>query len=440
MTNLQRYQGKKICVAVSGGADSVALLHYLLANRKQAGYTLLAVHCEHAIRGKASLKDKAFVETLCKRWGVELFIFAEDCPVRAKREKESLETVARNFRRESFEKLVRENKADYIATAHHLNDQTETLLLHLSRGSALSGAVGMQEENGWYVRPLLSWSKEKIICYVKDNNLRYRVDKTNFQTDATRNKLRLRVLPTLRKIFPSLDNNLSRFARLASDDDAYLYALSQKLISRDGDQIVLAHEKEKSLFFRGTVFALKSLGVDKDYTLVHVQSVYDLEGKEKGKILCLPKGVLVENRENCVVFFKAKEDSQPFETKQKTFDLGGFDGGVYEVGFSSQPVESQGKWKTLRMDADALPSDAVFRFRKQGDYIHTFSGNGKSLKKFFNEKKVDKQDRERLPLIASRETGEVYAVCGVEISQNVKIRETTRNAVYIITKEKGESR
>ena len=434
--NLKNYDGKRICVALSGGADSVALLHYLRAQADDYGYFLSAAHCEHGIRGKASMKDKEFVEKLCKKWGVPLTLFAEDCLLRQKRDKESLETVARNFRKECFERLIKEDKADYIATAHHLGDETETVLLHLARGSALSGSRGMEEENGYLLRPFLGKSKAEILAYIKEHKLSYRTDKTNFQTDATRNKLRLQALPILKKIFPFFEKNIARFSFLAGEDDKYLYSLAEKLLSCDGERVIIAFEREKPLFFRATVTALKMLGVDKDYTLTNIESVYHLQDKELGKIAHLLKGVRAEKTEQGVALYLAQEEKSTDTLQEQTFSLLGFDGGRYEVSFSSTLSAEEQGLKVLRFDSDKMPTDAVFRGRRDGDYIKTFSGHSKSLKKLFNEKKVDKKDRYLLPLIASKDTGEVYAVCGVEIAERIKITETTQNAVYIITKEK----
>ena len=174
---LKKYRGNKICVAVSGGSDSVALLHYLNALKKENGYSLSAVHCEHGIRGADSLADMQFVKSLCEEWGVELYVFQEDCPARAKREKESLETAARNFRYQSFRTLIREGKADFIATAHHKNDEAETVLFRLARGTSLGGMSAMKEENGYLLRPFLKWSKKDIHAYIQEHGLSFCEDK-----------------------------------------------------------------------------------------------------------------------------------------------------------------------------------------------------------------------------------------------------------------------
>ncbi len=440
MKILEELRGKRICVAVSGGADSVALLHYLKAQKFAYDFSLSAVHCEHGIRGQASLDDKAFVVKLCNEWDIPLFLFDEDCPARAKDKKESLETTARNFRRESFINLIKGNKADYIATAHHLGDEAETVLLHLARGAGLSGARGIQPQSEFYIRPFLSWSKEKILAYIGEHGLSYRTDESNFCLDATRNKIRLQVLPLLEEIIPSATENIAKFAQKAFEDDTFLYALSEKLITRNGDEYLLSFYDEKPLFYRATLTILKSMGLTQDYTTKHLESTYALQYLERGAKVHLPKAIRVEKTEKGLLFTKAqKETPCTARAEEKPFDVEGFDGGRYAVKIETAvEKENANGWRVLRFDRDKLPKDAVFRFRKDGDEIEKFGGGTKSLKKFFNERKIPVKERSSLPLIASSETGEVYAVCGVEIADKIKTTDDTKSVLYIVLqKEKG---
>ena len=440
MKLLERLDGKRICVAVSGGGDSVALLHYLKAQSSHYGFSLSAVHCQHGIRGQASLDDKAFVIKLCNEWNIPLFLFDEDCPMRAKDKKESLETTARNFRRESFLGLIKEDKADYIATAHHLGDEAETVLLHLARGAGLSGARGIQPQSEFYIRPFLAWSKEQILAYIGEHGLSYRTDESNFCLDATRNKIRLQVLPLLEEIIPSAKENIAKFAQKALEDDTFLYALSDKLITRQGNAYLLSFHDEKPLFYRATLSILKSLGLTQDYTTKHLESAYALQYLERGAKVHLPKNIRLEKTDKGILFtVQTKELTIPQKYTEKSFTLDGFDGGRYAVKIETAVAqESANGWRVLRFDKDKLPKDAVFRFRKDGDEIEKFGGGTKSLKKFFNERKIPVRERSYLPLIASSETGEVYAVCGVEIADKIKTTEDTKSVLYIVLqKEKG---
>ena len=141
--------GREIIVAVSGGSDSMALLHYFSVHAAHWGITLCAVHCEHGIRGEASLEDARFVRDVCGAWGIELYSFSADCPSLAAARKVSLETAARQFRYGCFDRILREKKADLVATAHHCGDNAETVLFNIARGASLTGAGGISDREGY---------------------------------------------------------------------------------------------------------------------------------------------------------------------------------------------------------------------------------------------------------------------------------------------------
>lgn len=429
----EKFTQKRICVATSGGADSMALLHFLKKSEEKFGYLLFAVHCEHGIRGEESVADWKFVEQTCLEWGIPVFFFSEDCKRKAKEEKTSLETAARNFRYQSFETLIKSGKVDYIATAHHADDEAETILFRLARGASISGAKGMQEENDWLLRPILSWTKQDVMKYVAENAIEYRTDKTNFEQDATRNALRLSILPKLEERIPGAANALVRFARLAAEDDALLYEYAQALLRFDGKTAEIAFSDKKPLFCRACLLAMKALGVEKDYTAAHLESVFFLQDSERGAMLNLPQNVIAKRNVDTISLFIKKEEAF-VKNEPKVFTLKGFDGGRYEITLSFDKNVAQGSGKSLYVDADKIPQNAVFRFREEGDVIQRFGGGKKSLKKIFNEEKIPVEEREYLPLIAQEK--EVLVVCGVEISEKVKVDENTKRILYIQTTKK----
>ena len=436
MKNLAVLKNKKVCVATSGGMDSTALLHYLKGQEKKYGYSLSAVHCEHGIRGAESVEDMRFVESICRAWDVPLYVFRGDCLTMAKENKTSVETSAREFRYACFESLLQEGKADYIATAHHVLDQAETVLFRLARGASLSGVSGIPQRREGFIRPFLDWKKEDIEKYVIENNLAYCTDKSNFEREYTRNKLRLDVIPRLEQCVSGAVENVARFAILACEDDEYLYAQSEKLLSFQGGKWVVAFCKEKPLFRRACLLAMKKLGVEKDYTQTHLQDAYVLQNSERGAYLTLPKGVRAEKTDIGIVFSCEKDVPTYALTEEKPFSFDGFDGGVYEVKISRElPDEYVGK--ALRVDIDKIPREATFRFRKDGDVFCKFGGARKTLKKYYNEEKIPINERASLPIIASSD-GDVYVVCGYEIAQDVKVTEDTKNQAYItLWKKKG---
>ena len=432
--DLKGFLGKRICVAISGGADSVALVHYLKSRENECGYSLTAVHCEHGIRGEESLADMRFVQEICQSLGVELTVFSQDCPARAAKEKISLETAARLFRRECFMELVNEKKADFIATAHHQNDEAETVLFRIARGASLTGASGMREVDGWLLRPFLGWKKSEILDYVAAHGLAFCTDSTNDDIDFTRNRLRTEILPALERAVGGATENIARFAAKAAEDDELLYeyarALLQVVEGKNGRGYTVAFCDKKPLFYRACLLAIKGLGVEKDYTSAHLDGVYALQKSERGARFDLPKGIEAVKGGTGIAFYVKTPASVWEKPAPKKFDCTGFDGGRYEVILSKTPMEEDGDWRVLRIDVDKIPTTAVFRFRKEGDFIVRFGGGKKTLKKFFNEEKTPVAEREYLPLIAQPD-GEVYVVCGVEISEKVKVDEKTKKQCYI---------
>ena len=414
------------------------LLHYLKTQAAACGFDVLAVHCEHGIRGESSVADMRFVEEFCEKLGVALVVFRADCPALAKEKKMSLETAAREFRKESFATVIADKKADFVATAHHALDEAETVLFRLARGTSLSGAKGMTEEDGAIIRPLLTWSKTEILAYAESNSLAYRVDESNLETAFTRNKLRLEVLPKLEEAVPGACRNLAAFALRAAEDDGVLYELAESLLCRVDDGFLVAFNEKAPIFRRAVLLALKGLGVEKDYTALHLSSVFDLQTLERGAKLDLPCGVEAVKVEKGVLL--RKKIVRSFEEKREpcAFAFSGFDGGRYEIILSFTPIERENLWgKVLKADGDKL-CGAQFRFREDGDTIKRFGGGTKTLKKFFNEEKIAVEERGYIPVIAKGK--EVLAVCGVEISEEVKVTEDSARVVYIATLQRSVSR
>lgn len=427
--NLAVYRDKRICVAVSGGGDSVALLHYFHAHASEYGITLSAVNCEHGIRGETSLSDSAFVKELCEQWNVPLFFFSADCPALAALRKTSVETAAREFRYEKFEKLLREKKTDIIATAHHQGDNAETVLFNLCRGASLTGAGGISERKG-FIRPLLNVSREEIVAYLRKNGLSYKHDETNDDEKITRNAIRLRVLPVLEEIIPSATAGIVRFSSLARADDELLYELAGSLITRFNGGIKVRFCDKKPLFSRACLIALKEAGVEKDYTAAHLDALYALQQANNGEKACMPAGITGIREYDGITFYRAKKRSE----EELPFALGTFclAGTSFSVTLCEKREEGKrGKY----VDLLKIPSSAVFRTRREGDVFTPFGGGKKKLKEYLIDKKIPQRERDELVLLAYGK--EILAIVGVEISDCLKTGETSAIA-QILTKDKNE--
>ena len=206
--SLAPYRGLSLAVAVSGGRDSVALLHYLHKNAEEAHISLSALTCCHGIRSSAEA-DVAFVEEVCKAWGVPLTVFRADVPARAKQSCRNLEEEGRLFRRECYQTML-DGGADAVLTAHHRDDYAETVLFRLARGTSLQGLDVFPAQKG-LLRPLLGVTRARIDEYIQENALPFREDETNADVAFSRNRIRHEVLPALERA--SAPSATMRFCR-----------------------------------------------------------------------------------------------------------------------------------------------------------------------------------------------------------------------------------
>lgn len=206
-------EGEKTLIALSGGADSVALLVAL----QKLGYECEAMHCNFHLRGEESMRDEEFVRTLCEKRGVKLIVADFDTKKYAAEKGISIEMAARELRYKAFEKHRKEIGAKSIAVAHHRDDSAETMLLNLIRGTGIKGLHGIQPRNGHIVRPLLCVGRNDIMEYLEKRGEGYVTDSTNLETDFTRNKIRLQIMPLLQEINPSIAITLAQTAERISE-------------------------------------------------------------------------------------------------------------------------------------------------------------------------------------------------------------------------------
>jgi tRNA(Ile)-lysidine synthase len=227
--------GERVCAAVSGGADSVALLLALVeANRakESLGVVLSAVHVHHRLRGAEADADEAFVRQLCEHFDVPHVVERVDVAARQAAEREGLEEAARELRYAVFWELMKSGKADVVATAHTLDDQAETVVMKLLRGAWTEGIGGIapvvetagQEQRGRIVRPLLSARRVEVEAYLRQRGQTWREDATNRDVSLTRNRVRHELMPTLRKFNPGIEVALARLSQIARDEEAFWQA------------------------------------------------------------------------------------------------------------------------------------------------------------------------------------------------------------------------
>lgn len=441
---IQSYKNKKICVAVSGGADSVCLLHFFYTRAEKYRIVLSAVTCEHGIRGESSLKDLAFVEELCRQWEIPLRVFRADVPGMAKTAGIGLEEAGRNFRYSCFNAVLKgADGVDFVATAHHKGDLIETVLFRLIRGTSLGGLDVFPERQG-IIRPLSAVTRAQILDYVNENSLPYVTDESNTDEKYTRNFLRHTVLPSLEKAVSGAGEHLAEFAERAVRDDGYLQELAQRKIKhRTSGESSVPAELPLPLFTRACVQIFKEYGIVKDYTGANLQDVAELKCLQSGKRICLPNGLAAAREYEEIVFYRPDNPLQQPFAGELPFSVGSFslnghglivaeeiDGEALHERYAPDPqCAPTDTARALAVDLDAFPAGCVIRTRREGDAITPFGGGRKTLKKFLTDKKISARRGRLLPLVAKG--SEIYAVCGVEIADRVKITAQTTRKGYI---------
>ena len=414
---LQKYQGKRVAVAVSGGADSVCLLQIFFEHAHTYDITLSAITCQHQIRGDAARRDVDFVKALCSERGVPLFVFSADVPKRAQASKRGLEEEGRAFRYECFHQVLKEGKADFVATAHHKGDVAETVLFRLARGTSLQGIDAIHEQGG-IVRPLLNTTKEEILCYLKERGITYMTDETNDDERFSRNAIRKKVLPALEEIVHGAGEHIADFARRAGEDNAYLNLLAEAALRREGSEIYVPVDLPRPLFLRCGVLAISELG-GRNYSEKVLQEVEKLFGLQSGRKVCFC-GIEAIKEQNEIVFFRPRERFlQELPLQEGTLEMG-----AYRVTIGKTQAAG-----ALYADLAKFPTGCVLRTRREGDRFTPYGGRQKSLKKFLTDKKISARTGAEIPLIAKGDT--VYAIFGAEISDDVKITKDTKQVVYL---------
>lgn len=294
--DLTPYRDKRLCVAVSGGRDSMALLFHIIYNARAHNIYISAVNCDHAIRGEESVRDSEFVAAVCKAHEIPLYFFKAE-------EKLASEEAARRWRYGCFEKLIAEKKCDFVATAHHLGDTAETVLFNLARGSSLAGVTGIGDDlTRGIVRPMRNTSPEEIEKFVKEHNITYVTDSTNFEDDYTRNKIRHSVLPALAAAVDGAVGNVCRFAALAREDEEFLSRLADGYIESAENGYLILPCEERVIFKRAARKVIKAMG-KKDYTAVQLETLFKLQGLATGKKFEFLGLVATKRRNGVIVQF-----------------------------------------------------------------------------------------------------------------------------------------
>lgn len=397
--------GERVLAALSGGSDSVAMLHILVTLSKKYGFFVSAAHVNHNIRAEAE-RDEKFAEGLCKELGVPFFSKSVDVRAYARSKGMSEETAGRELRYAFFDELCEKYGFDKIATAHNRNDNAETVLMHFVRGSGLDGLGGIPQARGRLIRPVINLTKADIIDYCKQNSLEYVTDKSNFETVYTRNRFRLGLIPYIEREFnPGFVNTVTSNAALLKEDAEYLNhaaRLEYDCIKTDRG-LPVSELRELPLPLKRRVITL----LYKDFS----GRVPNLPGVYIDMLLRLIEANVSGSSANILSGVSAKIEYGFFELFHTAASAEGYD---YEaaVGLPITIEECGAQLVITKADkfgkntqneiffALSAPPSLHIRNRRNGDVFFPSGMNGrKKLSDYFIDKKLPREKRNSLPLL-----------------------------------------
>lgn len=457
--------GDRLGVAVSGGADSVALLLLLLELREKLGIVLSVVHFNHKLRGKSSDADEKFVAKLAAKHGLTIHTGRADVAAKAKREKANLEDAARRARYAFFAQVVDQGHVSCIAVAHTADDQAETVLSHILRGTGLAGLGAIHPVTGHIVRPLLDLRRAQLRAYLKSRKQVWREDVTNRDVTKMRARIRKKLLPLLEKQFqPAVVEHLATLAELARQDEVFLRAIAQERLAAPGEKHpgnvrikasdLLQPYKEvnpalsKALstrLVRQIVGSVKPRGGQ--LTAQHVGAILALASRgQSGKSLPLPGGVEVRRERDELLFLastssthKSGEEKTPPREFSHDIDLARGEttvrvprlGCAFRLRVIDWPVK---RGETIQrgavLDRDRLLLPLVLRNWHPGDALHPLGRQGAhKLKRLLNEKRVSRWERDGWPVLTSG--GMVAWARGFPVAAEFAADERTRAGIVI---------
>ena len=403
-----------VAVALSGGRDSMALLHRLV----EENINVKAICVEHGIRGEVSKEEAKGVKSYCDKIGVECRTYEVDAIKYSKEKKLTVEQSARELRYSCFENALEEGFCDLVATAHHADDNAETVIIRLIRGTGIKGLTGISDRRDRYIRPLLETTREEIDEYVKENNIVYFEDETNACLDYTRNFVRHDILERIKERFPSVVKSISRLSTLAKEDEEYFDKIVEDKIVDLGDAFGIKIEDLNITAVGERLIrrAFFNLGVTADVEERHIDLVKGLKDAENGTSLDMPYDTVCTKEYDTIAIYKRREDIDFEYTVSKS--------ATYQCGdrlVHVEEVDKRGR-EGLFVDLDKIEG-ATIRKKREGDIFKRFGGGTKSLGDYLTDIKMPVRLRENLVVIAKDR--EVLVVVGVEISDKVKVDEST---------------
>ena len=415
---------KPVVVGISGGADSVALLHILVS----LGYKCIAAHCNFNLRGDESFRDEQFTIDFTKRLQVPLCKISFETNKYAQENRLSVEMAARELRYRWFEELLNTYDADAVAVAHHRDDSVETLLINLTRGSGLTGLTGIKPKNGNVVRPLLCVSREDIYAYIEKNGLEYVTDSSNSSDIYTRNFIRLKVIPLLEEINPSVKASLARTA-----NHLYDASLIYNHSIEEARRVIIQSNRlsiSALLSFPAPATILYEMLKPYGFSRTVCESIFTVLEKDSGKIFYSSTHRLLKDRSDLLIDVLSGEDNRAYLINLEDDNVDLPVELKPEIVVIKEDYQIEKDKKFAYFDFDKLSFPLVLRHWQEGDWFVPFGMKGKKkISDYFSDKKFSLFDKEKTWLLCSGQ--DVIWIVGERTDNRYRIEKTTKRVLKL---------
>ena len=449
--------GDKILVALSGGPDSVCLLNILFALKEELNIDIAAAHLNHLLRGEDAFKDEEYVIDICNKMGIQCFVKRVDINSYSKEHKLSSEMAGRNVRYDFFDEIIKKEGFNKIATAHNANDQAETILFRLMRGTGLEGLGGIKAcRDNKVIRPILCLGREEVEKYIELQNLNPRIDKTNFEKIYNRNKIRLDILPYMKENFnEDIIQTLNRMSLLLQKDNEFLENLALNLYNKYciecDDYFIIKKEifkEEESIVNRVLRHAVTRYSKSNyDFEMKHIYIISNLAKMTSGKVIDLPNGVYAENIYGDI-YIKSKIKKYHINDQKEKIILNKDDINKNTIEFYKFNIEfsvinnHESNYISLKkddliqyFDFDKIYDNISVRNRIDGDRIIPLGMNGnKKVKDIFIDMKIPKEERDNIPILCFDE--KIAWIIGIRTSEEYKITNKSKNILKVVIERK----
>ena len=429
-------QGCTVIVGLSGGADSMALTHFLLKYGIARHIHMIAAHINHGLRGEEADSDERFVVDWCRANGVELQVLHADVRALAAEKSEGLEECGRNVRYAFFRSLCAENTDAKIATAHTLSDSTETVLMNLAKGTGARGLRGIPPVRGNIVRPFIGITRAEVEAYCEYHGLSYVTDSTNLTEDYARNKIRLSVVPVLKEINPAFESAVLKMTQQLGADENYLTGLAREQLAKaecaGGYSLPVLAALPQPVLSRAIALAVGRVSAAR-LESSHIQAAAEIVRARAGAVT-LVGGIQCTAQGN-TLFITGQNNSEPWSVPFQMPKTCLPDGRVLTItSYTKKEYENRCKFNNLLFN-NVINYDTIFsvtsvRNRRNGDVFRP-SGRGvtKTLKKLFNEAKLEPMLRSKAVMLESG--GEIVWIEGFGACEGSCVADNTQNIAEI---------